>query len=230
MKRVRASLAVSLLFLVGCGSKEPAAPPQSDAGEDSPVADTADAAPEVRIDTGPTPLGGEWAPFPDPECAREIAVDPAKAIPALTWAPCASGGCEELNTDWTTTDPDPLQLYGREHARLVKGVPHFYYTRRYPDGVDVEIVQPLAGPARFAMRGPRKGPCSLEFSFGEFGVALIPRVTGALPAGKEILIATKPWDGPLTPHRFAPELLGSPTYLYGSAGSSSSGKPRAART
>jgi hypothetical protein len=214
--RVRALISVAFVAIVGCGSEPRSAQPLADVGE-GVISDVTDAAAEVRVDTGPTPLGGEWIAFPAPECAKEVAVDAEKAIPALQWVPCASGGCEELVTDWTTTDPDPLQLYGREHARLVKGAPHLYYTRRYPDAVDVDVVQPLGGPARFAMRGPRTGKCSLDVAFGELGIALTPRALAPLASGAEILITTQRWDGPLTVHRFAPELLGSPVNIYGAA-------------
>jgi hypothetical protein len=48
-------------------------------------------------ETGWAPV--EWA---GPDCAVEMASEPEKAVPALTWVPCPSGkaGCEMVNVTW----------------------------------------------------------------------------------------------------------------------------------
>jgi hypothetical protein len=181
-------------------------------GTDAGQADDAGAVPDAPsgIDAGVNPFVGSWGSLGAANtCSVRLALEPAKSIPPLTFAPCASGraGCRKLVVNWWTTPPGlpgrrVLDFRRGTIARVINGTPYLLYSRVYPDPTEVNrdflaayisVLQPIDGAPIFAA-GSLGFECGAWTTFGDYGIGLVTTPHG-LPAQ---LLAWAPWSTPTT--------------------------------
>lgn len=207
---------IAAAFLGACSSCHDIAPDAAQStGVDSAVAaDSAAVESSVPFETGglgdssidappDSPLAiGSWAGVSVvPECPPSIALNPAMAVPPLSWTACPGGrtGCRTLVVDWSSrTDLGPFQRsYPSVH--LVDGRTYFMHRRRsaewnlgvVEDGFDGDVV------AATAFSPTQPVFCSFNVVAGKTGLALLGLVGGkehSATLDSKAIVGFAPWS------------------------------------
>jgi len=161
--------------------------------EDDPPPPSTD--PSIRVE--------QWAALPGApaECGAPVSLEPWRAAPALSWSTCASGraGCRALQVDWPSIDGrEPFVVesrgtYARNgqtyllYSRLFAGTPNDLHARA------LYTLQPLDGPAVFALRSEPGSPtsCGYRGAVGAFGLG----ARGLASSNGAHFMVSFPWDG-----------------------------------
>ncbi len=150
----------------------------------------------------PFPFPGTWNVIPGAPvgCDTRVAQDPAASVSAFKWEACAGGrqGCAQYTADWNPGSTELLlQADNERDPVILDGVPYFRFVRRFYAGNSqrryATVVQPMEGPALFAVSYNGKSPvsCSASSGFGPDGAALI---NTALTSPKQSWLTLTTWD------------------------------------